>query len=178
MPSYLWPWPHSGLYWLGTGWWYLGLTHASLLCMSKICLLLMRSLWSGGLFAQSAVCPWLFMAWAVFWFPILLWLAPLRGWALFDGGLCLLTAYSFIAIISCHTILPFLLWYYLTQSCWASLGLPFILPPMAQYGHWFFYYITCGLQYPICFLLGILGPFAFLGFSWPFSQFCISMSFY
>ena len=27
------------------------------------------------------------MAWAIFWFPILLWLAPLKGWALFDCGL-------------------------------------------------------------------------------------------
>ena len=48
---------------------------------------------------------------------------------------------------------------------------------MAQYGHWFFYYITGGLLCPICFLLGVPGPFAFLGpflnfaFSWAFIEF-------
>ena len=36
-------------------------------------------------------------------------------------------------------------------------------------------YITCGFLCPICFFLGILGPFAFLG---PFPNFCIPMSFY
>ena len=39
------PWPHRVLYWLGTGWWGLGLARASLPCMSKICLLLMRLPW-------------------------------------------------------------------------------------------------------------------------------------
>ena len=38
---------------------------------------------------------------------------------------------------------------------------------MAQYGHWFFYYITGGLLCPICFLLGVPGPFAFLGLPSP-----------
>ena len=33
---------------------------------------------------------------------------------------------------------------------------------MAQYGHWFFYYITGGLLCSICFLLGVPSPFAFL----------------
>ena len=136
-------WPHDVLYWLCIGWWCLSLTCTSLLCMSKICSLLMHLPWSGGSSTQSAIRPWLLMVWVVLRFPILLWLAPLKGWALFDGGFCLLSAYSFTAIISCHTILSFLLWCYLTQSCWTSLGLPFILLQMAQYGHWFFYYITC-----------------------------------
>ena len=29
------PWPHHVLYWLGTGWWHLGLARASLLNLSK-----------------------------------------------------------------------------------------------------------------------------------------------
>ena len=44
-----------------------------------------------------------------------------------------LSFYSFhsLAIVSCHIILLFLLWYYLVQACWASLGLLF----MTQYSH-------------------------------------------
>ena len=42
--------------------------------------------------------------------------------------------YSF-ATISCHSILPFLLWCYLTPACWASSGLLLILLSMTQYGH-------------------------------------------
>ena len=60
---------------------------------------------------------------------------------------------------------------YLVQACWASLGLLF----MTYYSHLgLFSYIACGLLHPICFLLGILGPFAFLGhfpnsaFPWAF----------
>ena len=49
------PWPHCVLYWLGTGWWGLGLARAFLPYVSKICLLLSRSLWFGGLPAQPAV---------------------------------------------------------------------------------------------------------------------------
>ena len=60
--------------------------------------------------------------------------------------------------VSCCIALPFLLWRYLTQACWASLSLLFILPSMTQYSHLGFL-VT----------LGILGPFTFLGPFWPFS---------
>ena len=66
-------------------------------------------------------------------------------------GFAFLQSILFPATISCHTTLSFLLQNCLPQSCWASLGLPFILLPMAQYGHWFFYHITGGLLCPICF---------------------------
>ena len=47
------------------------------------------------------------MAWAIFWFPFLLWLAPLRGWALFDGGLCLLSLLFYCYhFLSYHSIIP------------------------------------------------------------------------
>lgn len=122
------------------------------------------------------------MAWVVFWSLILYALLPL------GVGLCRIVGfpsfsllfYSFhsLAIISYYTTLSFLLWCYLTQSCWASLGLPFILLPITQYGHWSFYYITCGLLCPICFFLGILGPFAFIRLLWSFPWLRIPMSFY
>ena len=87
---------------------------------------------------------WPFM-WAAFWFP-----APLRGWYLFITGL-----YTFFGpFLDCPHFLP----YYsvipavMTQSCWASLGLPFTLSPS-------------GLTWPLVFLLmGSCVPFVF--FSW------------
>ena len=94
--------------------------------------------------------------------PLFLWLAPLKGWALLDGGLCLSLAHPFFLLSS--PAMPFH-----HSSCEivclnpaGPLGLPFILLLMAQYGHWFFYYITGGLLCPICFLLGVLSPFTFL----------------
>ena len=173
---------HYFLYWLGTGYWCLDLARAPLLCMSKTCLLLMHLPWFGGSFAHSTAHLWLLMVWAIFWFPILYGLLPL------GAGLCLIVGsssfsllfYSFsrLATISCRTTLPFLLWCYLTQACWASLGLLLILLSMTQYGHWIFYYIICGLLCPINFLLCILGPFAFVGLPWPFFLLCVPMGFY
>ena len=155
------PWPHHVLYWLGTGWWSLGLVRAFLPRMSKIYLLLMRLPW-----LACTVCRLFF---TIFWFPFPLWLALLRYWVLLNGGLCSSLAHHFSATPFYHTTLSFLLWSCLPQSCWASLSLPFILLPMTQYIYWFFYYITDGLLCPICFPLGILGPFAFLELPRPFS---------
>ena len=99
----------------------------------------------------------------------------LYGLPYLGTGPCLTMGFAFLqptlfpAIISCHTILSFLLRSCWPQSSWASLGLPFILLPMAQYGYWFFYYITGGLLCPICFPLGVPSPFAFLGLPQPFS---------
>ena len=98
------PWPHHVLYWLGIGWWCMGLTRALLLCMFEICLLLMHLPWSGGSSAQSAIHPWLLMEWAVFWCLILWWLAPLRGQALFDYEVFLLQLTLLFLPI---TLLPF-----------------------------------------------------------------------
>ena len=44
----------------------------------------------------------------IFWFPFLLWLAPLKSWALLDGGLCLSSAYSFsyYHLLPYHSIIP------------------------------------------------------------------------
>ena len=99
---------------------------------------------------------------------------------------CLMVGFAFLqptlfpATISCHTTLLFLLRSCLSQSCWASLGLPFILLLMAQYNHWFFHYIIGGLLCPICFpwtfrarllSLGFLGFFLNFAFPWTFTKF-------
>ena len=166
------PWPYHVLYWLGTGWWCLDFACTSLLCMFKACLLLIRLPRSGRLVCSFCRSFWLLMVLAVSWSPIFYALLPL------GAGFCRIMGFpSFsllfyffcsLAIIFCHTTLSFLLWCYLTQSCWAFLGLPFILLPMIEYGHWSFYYITCGLLCPICFFLGIFDPLAFLELPWPF----------
>ena len=101
---------------------------------------------------------WPFM-WAAFWFP-----APLKGWYLFVTGLYT----SFDPFLHCPHFLP----YYsviptiMTQSCWASLGLPFILSPSGL--TWPLVFLLMGSCVLFVFLLGILGPFASFGLSHPF----------
>ena len=64
-------------------------------CMSKICLLLMRLPW-----LACTVCR-LFLT--SFWFLFPLCLAPLKVWALPDGGVCLSSTHHF----SCYHLLPY-----------------------------------------------------------------------
>ena len=91
-----------------------------------------------------------------------------RGWALLDVGLCLLSVYSLTAIISCHITLSFLLWHLFDTILLDPFGLAVYSFPCGLIWPLVFYYITYGLLCPICFLLIILGPFAFLGIPWPF----------
>ena len=103
------------------------------------------------------------MAWVVFWFHIFCSLTSFGAglYRIVGFPFSNLSFYSFrsLAIVSCHITLLFLLWCYLVQAYWASLGLLFL----TQYSHLgLFNYIACGLLRPICFLLGILSPFAFL----------------
>ena len=112
--------------------------------------------------AQSAIHFLLF-----FGFPFFYSLPHLGAGPCLTVGFAFLQSTLFSTPISCHATLSFLLRNCLPQSCRASLGLLFILLPMAQYGHWFFYYITGGLLCPICFLLGVPCPFAFLGLPSP-----------
>ena len=87
--------------------------------------------------------------WAAFWFPV-----PLRGWYLFVTGLY--TSFGpfldCLSFLSYYSVIPAVM----TQSCWASLGLPFILSPS-------------GLTWPLVFLLmGSCVSFVFsLGHPWP-----------
>ena len=66
------------LYWLGTGWWCLGLVRTPIPCMSKTCLLLMRLPWTEGSYMRFAAHSWLLMAWNVFWSSPLYGLLPPR----------------------------------------------------------------------------------------------------
>ena len=63
--------------------------------MSKICLLLMCLPW----LAYTIFRPFF----TIFWLPVPLWLAPLRGWALLGSGLCLSSAHPF----SYYHLLPY-----------------------------------------------------------------------
>ena len=96
------PWPHCVLYWLGTGWWGLGLARAFLPYVSKICLPLSRPPWSGGLLAQSAVR---FLTFYVSCFLI----SHQGAGPLLLLGFTFLSAHFLIALISCHVTLSFLL---------------------------------------------------------------------
>ena len=96
--------------------------------------------------------------WAAFWFP-----APLRGWYLFFTGLY--TSFGpfldCLSFLSYYSVIPAVM----TQSCWASLGLPFILSPS-------------GLTWPLVFLLmGSYVLFSFsLGHPWPICFLWASLS--
>ena len=67
----------------------------------------MRLSWSGGLSAHSATHPWLLMAWAIIWLPIL------YGLFLLGVGLCLIVGFSsfnplFCSFLqSCYHFLPY-----------------------------------------------------------------------
>ena len=69
-----------------------------------------------------------------------------------------------------HSIVPDakLFYFKLGGPLW---GLQFILPLMAQQGHWFLCYIVSGLSCPICFPLGFLGPFPIFALPWAITEF-------
>ena len=94
---------HHFLYWLGTGWWCLGLTHAPLLCTSKTCTLLMLLSWSGGSSMHSTTHPWPLMAWTAFWFLIPYNLLLSRA------GPCLIVGFSSFSLFFAPSVilLPF-----------------------------------------------------------------------
>ena len=95
----------------------------------------------------------------------------IRGWALLDGGFCFFFSPPFLLLSlaiplhrSCCKVV-------LLQIGWAFLGLPFILPLMAQQSHWFLCYIVSRLPCPICFPLGFLGHFPIFALPWAFIEF-------
>ena len=96
----------------------------------------------------------------------------IRGWALLDGGFCFFFSLPFFLLLS--LAIPFhrsCCKVVLLQTGWASLGLLFILPLMAQQGHWFLCYIISELSCPICFPLGFLGPFPIFALPWAITEF-------
>ena len=102
-----------------------------------------------------------------------LWSTPFRGRALLDCGFFFLQP---ILLLISTVLLPFpiiplyhsycdVIWPQPTKSLWAyylffSQWLNMVI--------WALHYIACVLFCPICFLLGILNPFAFPGLPWPF----------
>ena len=94
------PRTHHALYWLGTGWWCLGLAHAFIPYVSKTCLLPIRLPWSGSSPSMffDLLCGLFFV------FP-----APFKSWALSDDGPYISLAHSLVSFISCNIILLFLL---------------------------------------------------------------------
>ena len=92
--------------------------------------------------------------------------ASLRGWAFFVTGLYI----SFGPFLDCLHFLPYhsIIFAVMIQSCWASLGLPFILSSNGLI--WPLVFLLMGSYGPFLFLLGILGSFAFLGFLSPFTN--------
>ena len=96
---------------------------------------------------------------------------PIRGWALLDGGFYFFFSPPFLLLSSAIPLHRSCCKVILLQIGWASLGLPFILPLMAQQGHWFLCYIVSGLPCPICFPLDFLGPFPIFALPWAFTEF-------
>ena len=119
------------LYWLGTGWWCLGLTHGPLLCTSKACPLLMHLPWPGGSFVH------LFSDFSFF-----------IGLFLSRAGPCLIVGFPLFSPLFAPsiTLLPFLSCcsaiyaVVLFDLCllgffWASCMFFFEQVTMPQYGH-------------------------------------------
>ena len=77
------------------------------------------------------------------------------GFSSFSLPFCSICSF---ASISYRSILPFLMWCYLTPACWVSLDLLLILPSMTQYGHLGF------VLHCLWVLLSNLFP---LGYPWP-----------
>ena len=108
-----------------------------------------------------------------FFIPHSLWPTSLRGRALLDYELFFLQHILFFlstvllpfpAVTLCHSFYG-VIWPQLAGPFWVyclffSQWLNMVI--------WALYYIACGLFCPIYFLLGILGPFAFLRLPWSF----------
>ena len=176
---------HHFLYWLDTGWWCLSLMSAPIPCVSMACLLLMRLPWLDGLSVHFAACSWPLVAWMFPWAFVLYVLPP--SWA----RPCLIVSYSFsnpsfspfvglLALFPCHSVILVVLLYdsCLLGSFWGLLHTFPLLNSHGQYYHWASIHTILGFLDPFqCFwaslahliLLGILGPFPFLGHPQPVS---------
>ena len=139
------------------------------MCPKSVCCSLVHR----GLEACLHSLPFVFwpFTWAAFLFP-----TPFRGWYLFVTELYT----SFGPFLDCPHFLPYhpVIPTVMTQSCWASLGLPLILSPSGLNGLWF----SC-LWAPVSLLLfswaslahllslGFFIPFTNSAFPWAFTNF-------
>ena len=97
----------------------------------------------------------------IFLFPFLLWLAPLRSWALLDGGLCLSSAHPFFCyhLLQCHSIIPAvklfasILLGLFRPTVYSSPNGP-VRPLVLPLHHWWApvsHLLSLGRPWPICF---------------------------
>ena len=101
----------------------------------------------------------------ILWFPFLLWFAPLRGWALLNGGLCLPLVHFFgYHFLPCHSIIPVaklfvpILLGLFGLAVYSSPNDP-VRPLILLLHHWrapVSHLFSLGCPWPICF------PWAFL----------------
>ena len=84
------PWPHNVLYWLGTGWWCLGLARASLSNLFKS---LPAAHVSAATWRFSVCVSWPFMR-AFFWS-----FAPFKNWVSYDNGLYISLAHLWFSLL-------------------------------------------------------------------------------
>ena len=139
MPFTSGPWPHHVLYWLGTGWWCLGLARASLSNLFK-------SLPAAHVSATTwrfYVCvSWPFMR-AFFWF-----FAPIRSWASYDNGLYISSAHFWFSLLPATLT---------CNSCRNDSILldPFLGRPFYSFSQW----LITGIV--LFFTHGLLCPFGF-----------------
>ena len=117
----------------------------------------------------------------IFCFPFLLWLAPLKGWALLDDGLCLSSGHSFFLLPS----LTIPLYHSYCEVVYLNLAEPFWACRLF-FSQWpsmtigFFITSLAGSYVPFVFpwaslthllSLGFLGPFLNFAFPWAFTKF-------
>ena len=162
---------HHLLYWLGTGWWSLGLACAWFMCVQNLPVVFAMVLSLFCTFCRPFLTSY---GMSYFLIPHSLWSTPFRGWALLDyrpfflrPTLLLLSAIllSFPVVPSCHSYYD-VIWPQPAGPLWACC---LFFSQWLNMFVWALYYIACGLFCPIYFLLGILSSFAFLGLPWPFS---------
>ena len=148
------------LYWLGTGWWRLGLACASLSNLSKSLPAAHVSAVTWRLFVYVS---WPFMR-AFFWS-----FAPIRSWASYDNGLYISLAHIWFSLLptalacnSCRndSILldPFLGRPFYSFSQWPITGTVLFFYSWAPMSLWFFSFWVSTARLLI--LLGFLGLFA------------------
>ena len=128
IPSYLWPMTSPCPILAG----YRLVMSGPCVCLSSM---YVQNLPTAHAFVVVGLHSLLSVFWLFFGFPFFYGLPHLGVGPCLTMGFAFLQPTLFSATISCHTTLSFLLRICLPQSCWASLGLPFILPSMAQYNH-------------------------------------------
>lgn len=156
------PWPHHVLYWLGTGWWCLGLARASLSGMFKG---LSAAHASAVIWRLSICVSWPFM-WAFLWFP-----APFRSWASYDDGPYISLAYFWFSLS------PVMLNCYSCRNNLILLDL-FLSQPFIHFLSGLLWALFCFYSWAPMSLWASMTWLLSLGFLDPFANSTLSWAFY